>query len=752
VLFWISYKLTGSCILDIKATIEKARSEGKTAFDENTSKQILKTYGVPVVSETVASTVYEAVRTAQDIGYPVVLKGLGETLLHKTDMGLVHLNLEGESALRKAATVIIEGAGDGLQGFLVQPHISGKREFVAGIFRDPHFGPVVMFGLGGIFTEALGDVVFRIAPIDASDAMEMLSEIRSNALIGQFRGEAETERSSLVDVLVGLSRLSIDFPEIGEVDVNPLVVGSTGDVCAVDAMVALRAEGDQSAFPPPVAPGLIADMLSPQSVAFVGASPTMGKWGHLVFIQVTSGGYPGEIYLVNQKGTDIAGRKVFKKITDIQEDVDLAIVTVPAAKVPDLIPQFMDKGIRHMVLITAGFGELGEEGKHLEKTVVKMAREAGILLIGPNTMGVANPHSRFFGMGSGARPSAGSTAVIAQSGNMGVQLLAFAEQQGIGIRGFCGSGNEAMVTIEDYIEAFGSDELTRNIMLYVESIKNGRRFFEIAKHVSREKPIVLLKGGQSSVGNKAAASHTGALTTNAAIFDVACRQAGVVKVEHTMDMLDLAAAFSSLPLPKGNRVGIMTLGGGWGVVTADLCAAHHLDVPELSPELIRIFDKMLPPFWNRSNPVDIVAERDLNVPAAIIENLVKWDHCDAVIHLGILGRKFFVSRMADFIGQVDPSYTQEYLTSMKQNVDDFEENYVKQMALLMDKYEKPIVGVRLISDETSKTAYTVQGCRYGSVFFPSPERAVKAIASMYGYNCFLRCGRPPMPHNHGIGA
>lgn len=724
-------------MLDIKALIEKAESNGKTAFDESTSKKILEAYGIPVVSETVASDADDAVRAAQGIGYPVVLKGLGETLLHKTEMGLVHLNLEGEAALREAASAITKSAGEGLQGFLVQPQVVGKRELVAGLFRDPQFGPVVMFGLGGVLTEALKDVVFRIAPAASSDAVEMLNEIRAKSLLGQFRGEEAANRSSLVDVITGLSRLAMDFPEIGEVDINPLLVGPNGDVRAVDALVALGDKGDQTISLPPVEPGSIVKMLSPKSVAFVGASPTMGKWGHLVFIQTTSGGFQGDIYLVNHKGEDIAGRKVYKTITDVPGEVDLAVVTVPATKVPDLIPQFKEKGIRYMVLISAGFGETGDEGKRLEQTVVNMAREAGILIVGPNTMGVANPHSRLFGMGSGARPAPGATAVIAQSGNMGVQLLAFAEQQGIGIRGFCGSGNEAMVTIEDYIEAFGDDATTRNIMLYIESIKNGRRFFESARRVGQKKPIVLLKGGQSQVGSRAAASHTGALTTDSRIFDTACRQAGVVKVDHTIDMLDLGAAFSSLPLPKGNRVGIMTLGGGWGVVTADLCSEYKLNVPELSDELIGIFDNVLPPFWSRSNPVDIVAERDLNVPMAIIENLLKWDQCDAVIHLGILGRQFFVSRLADFVGKVDPSYSADYLASMKRNIVDFEDNYVKQIAKLMEKYEKPIVGVRLISDETSKTTYTIPGCKYGSVFFPSPERAVKIIADMYSYKRFL---------------
>ena len=164
--------------------------------------------------------------------------------------------------------------------------------------------------------------------------------------------------------------------------------------------------------------------------------------------------------------------------------------------------------------------------------------------------------------------------------------MAFAEAQGIGIRAFSGSGNEAMITIEDYMEGFEVDELTRTVMLYVESFKQGRRFFESARRLSCKKPIVLLKGGQTQAGNRAASSHTGAMASDNRLFDAACQQAGVVKVDQPMELLDLSAAFSSLPLPGGNRIAIMTLGGGWGVVTADLCEQFGLEVPELPPELI----------------------------------------------------------------------------------------------------------------------------------------------------------------------
>ena len=293
---------------------------------------------------------------------------------------------------------------------------------------------------------------------------------------------------------------------------------------------------------------------------------------------------------------------------EIPGPVDLAVVTIPAAKVLDLIPQFQAKGIRNMLLITSGFAETGAEGRRLEEELVREAREAGILILGPNTMGICNPHESLFCCGSNVRPKPGTTTIVSQSGNLGVQLLGFAEHEGVGIRAFSGSGNEAMITIEDYMEAFEVDELTQTVVLYLESIKNGRRFFEAARRVGKKKPVVMLKGGRTQAGNRAAASHTGALASNIRVFEAAARQAGIVVVEQPMDLLDLSAAFSSLPLPRGNRVAVMTLGGGWGVVASDLCVENGLTIPDLSPELIARIDRILPPYWSRSNPIDLVGE------------------------------------------------------------------------------------------------------------------------------------------------
>jgi acyl-CoA synthetase (NDP forming) len=723
--------------MEVTKLISKAIAEGRTALTEAESKELLKGYGLPVAEECVAKSLDEAVMAAEAAGFPVVAKGLGARLTHKTERGLVKLDLKSPEEVRKAAGEIAEAAGDDLEGFLIYHMVEGRREFMAGLFHDAQFGPVVMFGLGGIFAEALADVVFRIAPLDETHAYDMIKKIRAIDLLGKFRGEASVRTDQIVRILVGLSKLGIEYPEVREVDINPLLVGPDGRVTAVDALVIVGDILQKKSLRPPADKIAMHDFFHARSVAFVGASATFGKWGYTLFTNVVAGNFQGEIYLVNPKGGEIAGRPVFKSLADIPGPIDLAVITVPAAKVIDLIPELKEKDIKSVLLVTSGFSEAGKKGLRLEERLAEEASAAGITILGPNTMGICNPHGNLFCLFQHVRPKPGSTTLVAQSGNLGTQLLMFAESEGIGIRAFIGSGNEAMITIEDYMEFFEIDDLTKTIVLYIESPKDGRRFFETTKRISRKKPVLMLKGGRTRAGDRAAASHTGALASNIEVFKAACRQAGVVLGETSMDLLDLSAAFSSLPLPKGKRVAIMTLGGGWGVVAADLCMEYGLEVPELPSDIISRIDKVLPPYWSRSNPVDLVAEMDLSVPMILIEELLKWDGCDAAIHLGILGRLVFVKRMIESSHIADQTCDRKVLAEIVRRVADFELSYGERVVRLMETYGKPVLGVCLLSDENARTIKEIKGSQYKGVSFLTPERAVKALAGMYSYKSWL---------------
>ncbi len=209
----------------------------KNALNEKESKKLLKQYNIPVVHEIAAHNEAEAIKAAQEIGFPVAVKGLGKTLMHKTERGLVHLNLTDAQSVSKAILAISKEAGDELEGILIQPMLTGNREFIAGLFYDKQFGPVIMFGIGGIFTEAIADITFRLAPLTRNDALEMIEGIRTQAILGNFRGEKAVNREQLIQILMGLSCVSQEHPDITEIDINPLRITPDGEVCAVDALV-----------------------------------------------------------------------------------------------------------------------------------------------------------------------------------------------------------------------------------------------------------------------------------------------------------------------------------------------------------------------------------------------------------------------------------------------------------------------------------------------------------------------------------
>ena len=724
--------------IDIEKQIQEGLASSSKSLTEDKAKKIFGLFNIPVVDERLVTNEEEIFSACKETGFPIVLKAVGSTILHKTEKGMVSVGLKSEEEVQKALAGMRQAGGDAVEAFLVQPVVQGKREFMAGMFRDPQFGPVILFGLGGVFAEALADVVFKLPPLEDVDIEDMFDQLRSKNLLGSFRGEKPVDLKALKDILKGLSELAMTYDDIGEIDINPLIIRPNGAPVAVDGLIvlkkAVKKEGKKTEV----------DLLGlnacyyPRSLAFIGASATPGKWGHTLPSNTLSRTYNGKVFLVNPRGGTILGKDVYRSITDIEDPIDLAVVTIPAKHVINIIPDLKKKKVKGMLLITSGFRETDQEGARLEKEVVDAANEAGIMLLGPNTMGICNPHIDFYCYGSHAYPNPGSTTLVCQSGNMGVQLLGFAEQQGIGIRSFSGSGNEAMVTVEDYMEVFEIDKLTRTVVLYLESVKDGERFFRSAARVSRKKPIVVLKGGRTKIGEKAAASHSGAIASDIGVFRAACRQAGIIEVNQPIELLDLSAVFASLPLPKGNRVAIMTLGGGWGVITTDLCAEYGLDVPELPQTIIDKFDTILPQFWSRGNPVDIVGESDLSIPKICMEELAKWDGCDAVIHLGIHGRRIMVNNMAESLSKSDPEFDREKAEMVKTYFQQFEEDYTKYIVELTTQYEKPILGVSILTDSLSKTLYPVDEYNYKGVYFPSPERAVKALCGMVQYRTWLK--------------
>ncbi len=726
--------------------IEAALGTGTSALDEAAGKELFAAYGIPVPRGLTARSADEAVTAAAGLGYPVAMKGSAPELQHKTEAGLVLLGLSDETEVREGYRTLQARAATvraTLDGVLVERMIQGRREFVVGLMRDRLFGPVVMFGLGGIFTEALHDVAFAIAPLSDDDVEELLDSIQAKVLLGPFRGSPAVDRPALAGIIKAVARMGEDHPEIREIDVNPLMIDGATPV-AVDALIAIGDPVPVSTRPPADLSRLDA-LVAPRSVVVVGASSDTSKWGGMLVANLRLGGFPGPIHLVNPKGGTILGLPVRQSVSELSEAPDLAIVAVPAALVDGVVDECGRKGVRAVVVVSAGFSETGEQGRALEDQVVRTAESYGMALVGPNCMGVISSHHRLYATGfTLLRPEPGGASMVSQSGNLGTQLLVAAERRKGGVGTFVGVGNEAMIDAVDLINYLRTDPLTTTIVAYMEGFDDGRRLLDVVGQTSLEKPVVVLRGGMTDYGAKAAASHTGALTSSSAVFAAAARQSGMIVTTDPDEFMDLTFALAYMPLPRGKRVAVATLGGGWGVLVSDEIARCGLELAALSPDVIAGLDRLLPPFWSHSNPIDLVATITPGVPEAVVEMLAASDSVDAVLVMGVIGSMSESRRALREIERLKQCAADGLSPESGGSCDgeeaepelsERESVFIQEMATLMDRYCKPIVN---ISFKPMTQAVFSAGGRYSTLVLPSPLRAVRALGKMADYSRFLQ--------------
>lgn len=347
----------------------------------------------------------------------------------------------------------------------------------------------------------------------------------------------------------------------------------------------------------------------PESVAVVGASTDPRKTGNALINNLIKYGYRGKIYPVNPGADEILGIKTVKNLTDIPGGVDLAVFTIPAEGVVKVLGDSKSIGIKAAVVHSAGFAEAGEEGKRLQRELVKVAREHGTRLVGPNCMGVMCPESRLPWSRRTTFPEQpGEVAVISQSGGGGGSFVNLADERGIKFSKIVTIGNECDVTVIDFIEYLGGDEKTKIIFIYLEGFRDGNRFVKIAQKVSATKPIIIYKIGRTSAGGRAAASHTGSIAGSIQVYEGVFKQTGVIRAEGIDEALDYIVAFSNvwfkLGIPQGNRVGVVTGPGGPGVATVDACIESGLEVPDITEESKITLAKVLPGVTRR-NPMDM---------------------------------------------------------------------------------------------------------------------------------------------------
>ena len=615
-------------------------SELSSTLSESDSKKLLSSFNIPFASEVVTFSVTDAVSSASQMGFPVVVKLGGEKIAHKTERGLVRLRLNDEESVTAAATELLAAATaeDGEVHLLVAPMISGTRELIAGMLVDPQFGPTVMLGIGGVMAEVIADVAFRPAPIDEAGALSMINSLRMQGLLDPFRGEAGVDKAQLVSVLLGLSRVATERADIVSVDINPLIVKSNGELVAVDALVEMGERNDSHVSERArYSEEQFRAFFEPRGVLVAGASTHPGKFGFVSLHNILASGYAGGVFGTNLQGEEVLGISTVADIAMLPDNsIDLVFVCTPASANPDLLRACAKKGIRAAFLTSAGYGEAGEEGKQLEKELVELADELGILLAGPNGQGVVSTPVKLCAQIVAPYPPAGSIAVASQSGNFVSSFLNYARQSGVGISRAVSAGNAAALGVADLVEWYGTDSATSVALTYVEGISDGRGLMERLARVASQKPVVLIKGGATDKGARAAASHTGALAANDAIFDGACKAGGISRASTVEEAFEIAATFATQPLPLGPNVVVLTTAGGWGVVTSDAIANDgSLQLMTLPEDLLAQIDTKLPPRWSRNNPVDCAGGETRDTIPEVLAMIAEHKDVDAIIYLGL---------------------------------------------------------------------------------------------------------------------
>ncbi len=704
-----------------------------TTTSEDESKRRLRPHGIPFPPEELAGDPAAAVAAADAIGHPVVVKLCGEAVAHKSERGLVRVGLGDATAVHLAASELLEAARpeDLATGVLVAPVVRGHRELIAGLATDPTFGRTIVVGIGGVLTEALADVSVRLLPIGRDDALDMLDGLHNQALLGELRGEPPVDRDAVADVLVALGEFAATAPDVVSVDLNPLIV-QDGLPVAVDALVEVAEPGEPSA--PMLAASTIrtADdrfpaLFEPAGVVVAGASTHPGKFGFVSLHNLLAAGFPGRIAATNRDGATVLGIECVPALDDLPAgSADLVFVCTPQGAVPEVLRQAAAIGVRVAFLASAGYGEAGEEGRREQAELVALCEELGILLIGPNGQGVVSTPASLCAQIVAPYPPAGGISVVSQSGNLVSSFLNWSCVSGVGIARALSAGNAAATGVAEVLEYYAADPATTVALAYIEGIADGSRFVAGLRAASAAKPVVVLKGGVTAGGARAAASHTGSLATDDTTFEGVCRQFGVSRARTAEEAFDAAATFATQPLPTGGRVVVVTTVGGWGVIAADAITAHpDLELIRLPQELLASIDELLPPRWSRNNPVDLAGGETRDTVPAVLELVASHPDVDAVVFLG-LGIQSNQARLLRG-GSFSDDEDVRRIVAFHERQD---ERYARAAAEVSDSTGTPILTATELAVAFPDNAGPAAVRSTGRLCYPSAERAVAALGHL----------------------
>jgi acetyl coenzyme A synthetase (ADP forming)-like protein len=621
----------------VRRILDQAKAAGRESLTAPEARGICEAYGINIPKEGVAKTGEEAMKLASDIGFPVVMKIVSPQILHKTEAGGVLVGVKTAEQAAQGFATIVENARKydpkaEILGVQIQQMLTGGHEVIIGAVTDPAFGKLVAFGLGGVLVEVLKDITFRLAPATVEDSLSMLDGIQAAEILRGVRGAKPVDREALSNMIQRVSELVADFPEIWELDLNP-VFATEKDATAADVRVVLNFNPPPARYRPDQK--LIVEQMNrimrPKAVAVIGASAETGKIGNSVMKNLINGGYPGAIYPIHPSADSIMGKKAYKSVKDVPGEIDVAVFAIPAKFVAQALTEVGEKRIPGAVLIPSGFAETGNVAGQDE--LIEIGRKYGVRLMGPNIYGFYYTPANLCATFCTAYDVKGKAALSSQSGGIGMAIIGFSRSAKMGVSAIVGLGNKSDIDEDDLLTFFEQDENTQIIAQHCEDLKDGRGFAEVAKRVSKKKPVVVLKAGRTSMGARAASSHTGALAGNDKIYEDVFKQSGVIRARTLRDLLEFARGIPVLPTPKGNNVVIITGAGGSGVLLSDACVDNGLSLMAMPQDLDAAFRKFIPPFGAAGNPVDITGGE----PPTTYQNTVRLGLEDPRIHALILG-------------------------------------------------------------------------------------------------------------------
>ncbi|TMA82795.1 MAG: hypothetical protein E6J72_01905 [Deltaproteobacteria bacterium] len=468
----------------------------------------------------------------------------------------------------------------------------------------------------------------------------------------------------------------------------------------------------------------------PRGIIVTGVSTHPGKFGSVAYHNLIANGYAGELFPINRDGATCFGRPTYKAIADVpSRRADLAFICTPNTVNEEILRACAAIGVRAAFVASAGYGEAAD-GKDMEQRLVALGRDLGIVIAGPNGQGLVSTPARMCAQIVAPYPPPGPISVASQSGNIASSFMNYGCLAGIGMSKAISCGNSAQLEIADYLEYFGEDPDTEVSLAYLEGIADGRRFLDVARAHALRKPLVLVRGGVTGAGKRAASSHTGALASDDRIFAGVCRQAGIVRVETVEEAYDTAAAFATQPLPRGPRTLLFTVAGGWGVLSSDACVEAGLDLIPLPDDLRRAIDGMVPARWSRSNPIDLAGGETRDTIPEVLELAAAHPDVDAVVYLGI-GIQAAQAQMFRG-GPFWPDHGLERIGTFHESQD---RRYARAAAEASRRHDKPIlVASELVyTDRAYGNAGPLGVAESGRTTFPSGQRAIRTLARMVRY-------------------